>query len=84
MNSLQSYHMLINNFNELDLRSCNYNYYQHNINLSYFLRKYIIKEENELGENFTLEKKDIVSYLKRLYHEAIFQINYYNEYVKVS
>ena len=84
MNSLQSYHMLINNFNELDLRSCNYNYYQHNINLSYFLRKYIIKEENELDENFTLEKKEIVSYLKRLYHEAIFQINYYNEYVKVS
>ena len=84
MNSLQSYHMLINNFNELDLRSCNYNYYQHNINLSYFLRKYIIKEENELDKNFTLEKKEIVSYLKRLYHEAIFQINYYNEYVKVS
>lgn len=84
MNSLQSYHMLINNFNELNLRSCNYNYYQHNINLSYFLRKHIIKEENELGENFTLEKKSVVSYLKRLYHEAIFQINYYNEHVKVS
>lgn len=84
MYSAQKYHMLINDFSELDLRSNNYNYYQHNINLSCYIRQFVIDCENELGKDFSLEKKSVVSYLRKRYYEVVNQIKYYNKFVKTS
>ena len=49
------YHSMINEFEIQDLESCNYNYYQHNINL----RCYLSELYNKINSEFDITKDDI-------------------------
>ena len=49
------YHSMINDFSSRDLESCNYNYYQHNINL----RCYLSELYNKINSEFDIAVDDI-------------------------
>ena len=49
------YHSMINDFSSRDLESCNYNYYQHNINL----RCYLSELYNKINSKFDIAVDDI-------------------------
>lgn len=49
------YHNMINDFSSRDLKSCNYNYYQHNINL----RCYLSELYNKINSEFDITIDDI-------------------------
>lgn len=51
------YHNMINDFSSRDLASCDYNYYQHNINL----RCYLSELYNKINSEFDIAVDDIES-----------------------
>lgn len=55
IHNVNYYHNMINNFNSQDLQSCNYDYYQHNINL----RCYLSELYNKIKSEFDLATNDI-------------------------
>ena len=55
IHNVDYYHNMINNFNLQDLQSCNYNYYQHNINL----RCYLSELYNKIKSEFDLATDDV-------------------------
>ncbi len=57
IHDVKHYHDMINNFSEQDIKSCNYDYYQHNINL----RCYLSELYREINSEFDITKDDISS-----------------------
>lgn len=57
IHNVKHYHDMINNFSEQDIKSCNYDYYQHNINL----RCYLSELYREINSEFDITKDDISS-----------------------
>ena len=56
LQNVSYYNDLINNFSFKDLKSCNYNNYQHNINL----RCYLSELYNKINSEFDLAVDDIL------------------------
>lgn len=57
IHNVQYYHDMINCFSEQDIKSCNYDYYQHNINL----RCYLSELYRQINTEFDITKDDISS-----------------------
>lgn len=57
IHNVKHYHDMINNFSEQDIKSCNYDYYQHNVNL----RCYLSELYREINSEFDITKDDISS-----------------------
>lgn len=57
IHNVKHYHDMINNFSEQDIKSCDYDYYQHNINL----RCYLSELYREINSEFDITKDDISS-----------------------
>lgn len=57
IHNVQYYHDMINCFSEQDIKSCNYDYYQHNINL----RCYLSELYRRINTEFDITKDDISS-----------------------
>ena len=57
IHNVKHYHDMINNFSEQDIKSCNYDYYQHNINL----RCYLSELYRQINTEFDITKDDISS-----------------------
>lgn len=57
IHDVKHYHAMINNFSEQDIKSCNYDYYQHNINL----RCYLSELYRQITTEFDITKDDISS-----------------------
>ena len=57
IHNVNYYHNMINDFSIQDLESCNYDYYQHNINL----RCYLSELYSKINSEFDLAVDDISS-----------------------
>jgi len=55
IHNVQYYHDVINNFSEQDIKSCNYDYYQHNVNLYCYLSKLY----KDIKSEFNIQVNDI-------------------------
>lgn len=77
------YHMLINDFIENDLKDCNYDYYQHNINL----RCYLSELYKRINTEFDLAVDDIspINFINNKLNEVKkYLCNYRNNVMQVS
>lgn len=76
------YHNMINDFSSRDLESCNYNYYQHNINL----RCYLSELYNKINSEFDITKDDISSlnFINSKLNEVKRNLNNYKNNVLIS
>jgi len=55
IHNVDFYHSMINNFKEQDLKTCNYDYYQHSINL----RCYLSELYDKINSEFDIAVDDI-------------------------
>lgn len=76
------YHNMLNNYMENDLKSCKYNYYQHNINFYNYVKNLIlsIKSKYDLSNDNYIPA---MNYLNKRLNDTITEIDYYNKNVIV-
>lgn len=76
------YHNMINDFSSRDLESCDYDYYQHNINL----RCYLSELYNKINSEFDITKDDISSlnFVNSKLNEVKRNLNNYKNNVLIS
>ena len=76
----QYYHNMLNNYMENDIKYCNYNYYQHNINFYHYVKNLIssIKSQYDLtNDNYI----PVMNYLNKRLNDTITEIEDYNQNV---
>lgn len=80
--SIQHYKNAVSNFIVSDLINCNYDYYQHNVNLLCYLSDLY----KEIKAKFDITKDDIsiLDYINQMLNETKYQIYYYDHVVKAS
>lgn len=81
--NVNNHHLMLCDFIENDLKNCNYNQIQHYYNLEYHLRQILKNEQRKLGENFTIDQKEIVEYYKNKHHEVISEVCAYENSKKM-
>lgn len=82
VHSVDYYHNMIDDFSSYDLKSCNYDYYQHNINL----RCYLSELYNKINSEFDITKDDISSlnFINSKLNEVKRNLNNYKNNVLIS
>lgn len=82
IHNVKHYHDMINNFSEQDIKSCNYDYYQHNINL----RCYLSELYKKINSEFDITKDDIASlnFVNSKLNEVKRNLNNYKNNVLIS
>jgi hypothetical protein len=77
------YHMLINDYIETDLKDCNYDYYQHNINLRCYLSELYKKMKSKF--DLTIDDLSPLYFVNDKLNEVKkYLCNYRNNVVRVS
>jgi len=74
----QYYHDQLNNFMLQDLKNCNYDYYQHNINFYNHVKNLIssVKSEYDLSNDNYIP---VMNYLNKRLTDTVCEIEYYNQ-----
>lgn len=82
LSSIQHYKDAVNNFIINDLKNCDYNYYQHNVNLLCYLSD--LYKETEDKFDITKDDISILDYINQMLNETKYQVYYYDHVVKAS
>lgn len=84
LRSLDTYDYEFRNFIDCDLRNCNYDFYQHNLNQVTYIRDKLSNINKEINDNNYNEVFEIKKYFNNKLSDALSNINEYNTLVKVS
>ena len=78
----QYYHDMLNNYMESDIKTCKYNYYQHNINFYHYIKDIMssIKTKYDLSNDNYIP---VMNYLNKRLTDTIREIEYYNQNVMI-
>lgn len=76
------YHAMINDFSSHDLESCDYDYYQHNINLRCYLSELYNKINAEF--NITIDDIAVLDFVNSKLNEVKKNLNNYKNNVLIN
>ena len=82
MCDISTIHSMLDGFIVNDLISCNYDAFQHDVNLYC----YLIDLNNKVNSEFDITKDDIsiLDYINQMLNETKYQVYYYDHVVKAS
>lgn len=84
LSSLDTYDYAYRNFIDQDLRNCDFDFYQHNINKVTYIRNKLSNINNECKLEWNSNNFKIKKFLESKLFEALNELDYYNSNVKVA
>lgn len=80
LETVQHYKNAVNDFIIQDIQNCNYDFYQHNVNLLCYLTD--LYKDIKTKFDITIDDISIIDYINYMLNETRRQVNYYDQVIR--